>query len=149
MTMLYIDGNACPVKEEVFRVAERHGLESFVVANQWMRLPKVARLQRIVVDDGADAADDWIAERAGPADIVVTADIPLAARCLKAGAQAIGPSGRPFTEDNIASALAMRDLMSHLRDTGESKGGGPPSFARQDRSKFLRALEIAVQWAKR
>jgi uncharacterized protein YaiI (UPF0178 family) len=105
-------------------------------------------VQRIVVQDGPDAADNWIAERIGKGDIAVTADIPLASRCLKAGAQAIGPTGKPFTDASIGMALAMRDLSQHLRETGESRGYNA-SFTRQDRSRFLEALELAVQKAKR
>jgi uncharacterized protein YaiI (UPF0178 family) len=113
-----------------------------------MRLPESPLARRVVVADGPDAADDWIAERAGEGDIVVTADIPLAARCLKRGAQVIGPTGKPFTDAGIGMALAMRDLSAHLRETGESKGYNA-SFTRQDRSRFLEALELAVQRARR
>jgi uncharacterized protein len=147
-TTLYIDADACPVKDEAVRVAERHGLEIHFVSNAWMRLPEGPLIKRVVVTDGPDAADDWIAERAGAGDVVVTADIPLAARCLKAGVRAIGPTGRPFTEAGIGMALAMRDLSRHLRETGESKGYNA-SFTRKDRSQFLQALEEAVQAAKR
>jgi hypothetical protein len=113
-----------------------------------MRLPESPLVNRVVVDDGFDAADDWIAEHAGPGDIAITADIPLAARCLEAGAQTMDHKGKPFTADNIGMALSMRDLKSHLRDTGEISGAGP-SFTKQDRSNFLQALEAAVQKAKR
>lgn len=147
-TTLYIDADACPVKDEAVRVAERHGLVIYFVSNAWMRLLEGPLIKRVVVSEGADAADDWIAERAGKGDVVVTADIPLAARCLKAGARVIGPTGRPFTEAGIGMALAMRDLSRHLRETGESKGYNA-SFTRQDRSQFLQALEQAVQAAKR
>lgn len=142
--MIYVDADACPVKDEALRVGERHGLTVRYVANSWMRLPEGAGVERIVVSDGPDAADDWIVERAGKGDIVVTADIPLASRALKQGAQVIGPTGKPFTESGIGMALAMRDLSAHLRETGESKGYNA-SFTRQDRSKFLQALEQAVQ----
>ncbi len=145
---LYIDADACPVKDEVVRVAERHGLTAHFVANSWMRLPLGPLIQRVVVSDGPDAADNWIAERAGKTDIVVTADIPLAARCLEAGARVVGPTGKLFTEAGIGMALAMRDLSRHLRETGESKGLNA-SFTRQDRSRFLQALEEAVQAIKR
>lgn len=141
---LLIDADACPVKEEVLRVAERHGLEAHYVANQWMRLPESPLVKRVMVGDRFDEADDWIAERCGPDDIVVTADIPLAARCLKAGAAVIGPTGKPFTEASIGMALAMRELMTDLRAMGEARGGNAP-FSRQDRSRFLQALESAVQ----
>ncbi len=129
-------------------MADRHGLEIFYVSNSWMRLPEGLRVKRIVVEEGADAADNWIAERIGKGDIAVTADIPLAARCLKAGAQALGPTGKPFTDASIGMAMAMRDLSQHLRETGESRGFNA-SFTRQDRSRFLEALELAVQKAKR
>lgn len=148
MPEIYIDADACPVKDEVARVADRHGLAVHMVSNQWMRLPDSTLIQRVVVSDGFDAADDWIADNIGPGDIAVTSDIPLAARCLKAGARVLGPAGKPFTADNIGTALAMRELNSHLRDTGEIRGGGP-SFTKQDRSNFLQALEAAVQAAKR
>jgi uncharacterized protein YaiI (UPF0178 family) len=145
---LYIDADACPVKEEAVRVAERHGLPIHFVSNSWMRLPESPQVQRVVVPEGPDAADDWIAERAKHGDIVVTADIPLAARCLKAGARVIGNTGKPFTDANIGTALAMRDLSRHLRETGESKGYNA-GFTRADRSRFLQALEAAVQAIKR
>jgi uncharacterized protein YaiI (UPF0178 family) len=145
---LYIDADACPVKDEAVRVAERHGLVIHFVSNAYMRLPDGPLIRRVVVSDGPDAADDWIAERAGERDIVVTADIPLAARCLKAGARVVGPTGKPFTDANIGTALAMRDLSRHLRETGESKGYNA-GFTRQDRSRFLQALEEAVQIIKR
>ena len=145
---LYIDADACPVKDEAVRVAERHGLEIHFVSNAWMRLPEGPLVKRVVVADGPDAADNWIAERAGKGDIVVTADIPLAARCLKAGARVIGNTGKPFNDAGIGMALAMRDLSRHLRETGESKGHNA-GFTRQDRSRFLQALEEVVQALKR
>ncbi len=145
---IYVDADACPVKEEALRVAERHGLAIHYVSNAWMRLPESPLVSRVVVSDGPDAADNWIAERIGKGDIAVTADIPLAARSLKAGAQVIGPTGKPFTDASIGMALAMRDLSAHLRETGESKGYNA-SFARHDRSRFLEALEQAVQRVKR
>jgi uncharacterized protein YaiI (UPF0178 family) len=147
-TILYIDADACPVKDETVRVAERHRLQVHFVSNSWMRLPEGPLVNRVLVPDGPDAADDWIAGRAGKGDIVVTADIPLAARCLKAGARVVGPTGKPFTEAGIGMALAMRDLSRHLRETGESKGYNA-GFSRQDRSRFLQALEEAVQAIKR
>jgi uncharacterized protein YaiI (UPF0178 family) len=146
--MIYVDADACPVKDEALRVAVRHGLAIAYVSNTWMRLPEGPGVERVVVQEGPDAADDWIAERIGKGDIAVTADIPLASRCLKAGAQAIGPTGKPFTDASIGTALAMRDLSQHLRETGESRGFNA-SFTRQDRSRFLGALELAVQKAKR
>ncbi len=144
MTEIYVDADACPVKAEVMRVAERHKLKVHMVSNTWMRMAESPLVTRVVVSEGADAADDWIALHIGEGDIAVTGDIPLADRCIKAGAQAIGPNGEPFSEANIGSAMAMRDLMAHLRDTGEV-GGNNPSFTRQDRSRFLGALEDAVQ----
>jgi uncharacterized protein YaiI (UPF0178 family) len=147
-TTLYIDADACPVKEEAVRVAERHGLAIHFVSNAWMRLPAGPLVKRVMVPDGPDKADDWIADRAGKGDIVVTADIPLAARCLKAGARAIGPTGKPFTDGNIGMALSMREFSRHLRETGESKGYNA-SFTRADRSRFLQALEEAVQAIRR
>jgi uncharacterized protein YaiI (UPF0178 family) len=145
---IYVDADACPVKEEALRVAERHGLPIHYVSNSWMRLPEGPLVRRVVVAEGPDAADDWIAERAGDGDVAVTADIPLAARCLKRGAQVIGPTGKPFTDAGIGMALAMRELSAHLRETGESKGYNA-SFTRQDRSRFLESLELAVQRARR
>jgi len=145
---ILIDADACPVKDEAVRVAERHGLTIHFVSNAWMRLPEGPLIRRVVVSEGPDAADDWIAERAGKDDIVVTADIALAARCLEAGTRVIGPTGKPFSEASIGMALAMRDLSRHLRETGESKGHNA-SFTRQDRSRFLQALEEAVQAIKR
>ena len=147
-TIIYVDADACPVKDEAVRVAERHGLAIVFVSNSFMRLPEGPLIRRMVVADGADAADDWIAERIGARDVAITADIPLAARCLKRGAQVIGPMGKPFTEAGIGMALAMRDLKAHLRETGESKGYNA-SFTRADRSRFLQELEQAVQRARR
>jgi len=141
---IYVDADACPVKDEALRVAERHGLAIRFVSNAWMRLPEGPLVERVVVSEGPDAADDWIVEHIGEKDIAVTADIPLASRCLKRGAQVIGPTGKPFTEAGIGMALAMRDLSAHLRETGESKGYNA-SFTRKDRSRFLEALEQAVQ----
>jgi len=143
---IFVDADACPVKEEALRVAERHGLVLHFVSNSWMRLPEASLVRRVIVADGPDAADDWIAEHIGGHDIAVTADIPLASRCLKKGAQVIGPTGKPFTEAGIGMALAMRDLAAHLREIGESKGSNA-AFTRQDRSRFLEALELAVRRA--
>ena len=148
MTAIYVDADACPVKEEAVRVADRHGLAVHFVSNTWMRLPEGAGVNRGIVADGPDAADDWIASRIGEGDIAITADIPLASRCLKAGARVIGPTGKPFTEASIGMALAMRDLQQHLRETGESRGINA-SFTRADRSRFLQALGEAVQAIKR
>lgn len=143
-TEVYVDADACPVKDEVLRVAERHLLPVHMVSNSWMRLPESDLVRRVVVAEGPDAADDWIATRIGARDIVITADIPLAARCLAVGAQALGPTGKPFTGQSIDMAVAMRDLMAHLRETGESRGFNP-AFTRADRSRFLEALEKIVQ----
>jgi hypothetical protein len=145
---IYVDADACPVKSEAVRVAARHGLTIFMVSNSWMRLEENPLIRRVVVAEGADAADDWIAERVCAFDIVVTADILLASRCLKAGAQCVGPTGKPFTDANIGTAVAMRDLQRHLRETGESRGLNA-AFAPRDRSRFLEAMEQAVQVGKR
>jgi len=143
---VYVDGDACPVKEEVYRVARRYGCPVFVVANGAMRTPPDVTF--IHVEAGPDAADDWIAERVVPVDIVVTNDIPLADRTLRAGGIALGASGKLFTVDSIGGALAHRAVMEHLRSFGEG-GGGPRPFSSQDRSRFLQALDTAVQKAKR
>ena len=147
-TAVYVDADACPVKMEAVRVAERHGFAIHFVSNAFMRLPEGPLVNRVVVADGPDAADDWIAAAIGPRDIAITADIPLASRCLKAGARVIGPTGKPFTQAGIGMALAMRELSRHLRETGESNGYNA-SFTRADRSRFLQALEEAVQAIKR
>ena len=146
MAAIYIDADACPVKEEAVRVADRHKLTIYFVSNSYMRLPVGFDVRREVVNDSFDAADDWIAERAKTGDIVVTSDIPLADRCLKAGAAVIGPTGKPFTADGIGMALAMRELSRDLRDMGEISGGGP-MFSKKDRSRFLEAMENAVRAA--
>jgi len=148
MTVLYVDADACPVKDEVYRVAGRYGLAVQVVCNSWIRVPAYNWITLTVVDAGPDVADDWIAERAGRGDIVITADIPLAQRALAAGAQALHPAGRPFTADNIGSALASRAVGEHLRSMGEITGG-PKPFAAADRSKFLQALDQAVVRVKK
>lgn len=146
MSEIFVDADACPVKEEAVKVADRHGLVIHFVSNAWMRLPAGVNVNRVVVSDGFDAADDWIAGRAGAGDIVVTGDIPLADRCLKNGAQVIGLSGKPFTEDAIGMALAMREISRDLREMGEISGAGP-AFSKKDRSRFLEALELAVRRA--
>lgn len=148
MTTIYIDADACPVKDEVYRVADRYELAVFVVSNSWIRTPRGPRVTSIVVDEGPDVADDWIAERAGPGDIVITADIPLAGRSLEAGAQVLHPTGKPYTADNIGGKLASRAVGEHLRSMGEITGG-PRPFAQADRSRFLQALDIAVVKARR
>lgn len=149
MVEIYVDGDACPVKAEVERVAARHGLTVHLVSNGGLRPSANPLFRHITVAEGADAADDWIAEHIGENDIAVTADIPLAARCLEKGARVLGPSGKPFTRDSIGMALGMRDLQRHLR---ESTPGGQtynPGFTKQDRSRFLGALENEIQAAKR
>lgn len=148
MSALFVDADACPVKDEVVRVARRHGFVVHMVSNAWMRLDEDPLVERVIVPQGPDAADDWIAERAGAGDVVITADIPLAARSLERGARVIGPSGRPFTEAGIGGALAMRELTAHLRETGEIRGNNP-SFSKKDRLRFLDALEREVQAVKR
>ncbi|MEO1243821.1 MAG: YaiI/YqxD family protein [Pseudomonadota bacterium] len=146
-TKIYVDADACPVKEEAVRVADRHGLTVYFVANARMRLPVGLDVQQVTVSDGFDAADDWIAERAGANDVVITEDTPLAERCLNAGAQVLRANGKPFTPDNIGMSMAMRELSRDLRDMGEISGAGP-SFTKKDRSRFLEALELAVRRAK-
>ncbi len=148
MLDIYVDADACPVKDEIFRVADRYQLQVFLVANGPLRVPPGGRVQLVVVSDSFDAADDWIAERAAKGDIVVTADIPLADRCLKNGAKIIGPSGRPFTTASIGQAMAMRTLMRDLRDMGVVQGGNAP-MSKQDKSRFLSALDEAINLTKR
>jgi uncharacterized protein YaiI (UPF0178 family) len=148
MPTLYVDADACPVKEEVYRVAERYRVPVFVVSNSWMRVPRVSWITPVVVGEGPDAADDWIADRAADGDVVITADTPLADRALKAGAQAVHPMGRPFTPDSIGSALASRMIGEHLRSIGELTRG-PNPFTAADRSRFLQALDAALVRARR
>lgn len=145
---IFVDADACPVKDEVYRVAGRHGAKVFVVSNSGVAVPRDPLIERVVVAAGPDAADDWIAERARRGDIVVTADVPLAARVVKAGAAAIAPNGKPFTEDSIGMALATRNLLDQLRSAGEITGG-PKPFAPRDRSAFLSALDQAIVRLKR
>jgi uncharacterized protein YaiI (UPF0178 family) len=145
---IYVDADACPVKEEVYRVAARHGLPVSVVANGFIRVPQVPLIERIAAGSAPDAADDWIAERAGATDIVVTSDIPLASRCVKAGAQVIAPTGKPFSEESIGMTLAVRNLMHDLRSAGEVTGG-PRPFSPRDRSAFLAALEQTIRRLQR
>ncbi len=140
---IYLDADACPVKNEAYRVAERHGLKVYVVSNSFIAVPRDPLIERVVVAAGMDAADDWIAERAGPGDIVITADVPLASRGIKAGAEVIAPNGRAFTDDSIGMTLATRDLLHGLRAAGEITGG-PKPFAPRDRSHFLSALDAAI-----
>jgi uncharacterized protein len=140
---IYVDADACPVKDEVYRVAARYGLHVFVVANAFLNVPREPWIERVIVPDAFDAADDWIAERAGPSAIVVTADVPLANRCVKAGASVLAPNGKAFTDASVGMALATRNLMQELREAG-AVTGGPRPFSRQDRSAFLGALDRAV-----
>jgi len=147
-TRIYVDADACPVKDEIYRVAARHGLPVSVVAGQFIRVPQDPMIERIAAGAGMDAADDWIAERAGRGDIVVTSDIPLASRCVKAGADVIAPNGKPFTEASIGMTLAVRNLMTDLRSSGEVTGG-PRSFAPRDRSAFLSALDQTIRRLQR
>jgi len=144
MLEIFVDADACPVKDEVYDVASRHGVYVFIVANARMRVPKGAGVEMVLVEDGPDAADDWIAEHIRPADVAVTADIPLAARCLEAGARVLGTHGQPFTEDSIGAALATRDLKAELRESG-LVGGGPPPLSQRDRSRFAASLDRLVQ----
>ena len=148
MTTIYLDGDACPVKAETYRVAGRLGVKTLVVSNGWLNVPETPLIERVVVSEGLDRADDWIAERAGPGDVVVTSDVPLAHRCVTAGARVLAPTGKAFTEQSIGNDLAGRNLMTELRETGEIKGTGRP-FTKQDRSKFLNALDTALQQIKR
>jgi hypothetical protein len=145
---IYIDADACPVKDETYRVAERYALKTFVVANAYFKVPRTPMIEQVVVSDGFDAADDWIAERAGQGDIVITADVPLASRCVKARAVVLSPTGKPFDETSIGMALATRNLMDDLRAGGEIIGG-PKPFSKRDRSAFLSALDLAVVRLKR
>jgi uncharacterized protein YaiI (UPF0178 family) len=145
---IFVDADACPVKPEVYRVAERYGLKVFVVANSFMNVPRSDMIERVIVTQGPDVADDWIVERVTDNDIVITADIPLAARCVKKGASVIGPTGKPFTDDSIGMVLATRDLLTDLRSAG-AVTRGPPPLSRQDISRFLSALDLAVVRAMR
>lgn len=146
--VVFIDADACPVKDEIYKVAGRHGVRTFVVSNSFMQIPRDPRIERVVVPSGLDVADDYIAERARRGVIVVTADIPLAARCVKADADVIAPNGRPFTEQSIGLVLATRNLMDELRSAGQITGG-PKPFAAKDRSSFLSALDLAIVRLKR
>lgn len=145
---IYVDADACPVKEETYKVALRHGLKVFVVSNSPIAVPRESWVERVVVASGLDVADDWIASRAVRGDVVVTADIPLADRCVKAGASVIAPNGKAFTEATIGSALATRNLMEDLRSAGEMTRG-PRPFSPRDRSTFLSALDLAIVRLKR
>jgi uncharacterized protein len=144
---IYVDADACPVKAEAVKVGVRHGLPVVFVANTWMQAPRGPGVRLQVVSGAFDAADDWIVEQVRRDDVVVTSDIPLAARCLEQGARVLGPTGDPFTENNIGNALATRKLMADLRAYGA--GGGPRAFAAKDRSRFLQELENVVSAGKR
>ena len=145
---ILVDADACPVKEEIYKVAFRHEVPVTIVANSHFRVPVHPLLRRVVVSDGFDAADDWIAEQAGPATVVITADILLADRALKAGATVLSPTGKPFTTSSIGSAIATRAIMADLRAGGDAIGG-PAPFAKTDRSRFLQALDTALVTLKR
>lgn len=148
MLHIFVDADACPVKQEVYRVANRYRLDVTLVANAWMRIPNKPGLTLEVVADRFDAADNWIVEHVQQHDIVITADIPLASRCLKKGAQVMGPTGKPFTDDNIGGAVAIRDLLSDLRSAGEITGG-PAPLKKRDRSRFLQQLDNVIQSIRR
>jgi uncharacterized protein YaiI (UPF0178 family) len=145
---IFVDADACPVKDEVIKVAERHQIKMFFVCDGGLRRPNSAWAELVIVDQGADAADDWIAERIGKGDICITGDIPLADRCIKAGGAAIDHRGKPFTTDNIGSVLAMRNLMTDLRDSGMMMRGTKP-FSQKERSAFLNGFEAIIQAVKR
>ena len=145
---IFIDADACPVKDEVYKVAGRYGLKTWVVSNAFMMIPQSRLIERVIVDAGPDIADDWIAEHVAVGDVAVTNDIPLAERVLKAGAHAIAPNGKPFTPDSIGAAIAQRALMEQLRSTGDILGG-PKPFDRNDRSRFLQALDQVIQQERR
>ena len=145
---ILVDADACPVKDEIYKVAWRHEVPVTIVSNSHLRVPAHPLVDRVVVSDGFDAADDWIAEAAGPAALVVTADILLADRCLKAGATVLAPTGKPFTTSSIGGAIATRAIMADLRAGGEQIGG-PRPFSKADRSQFLQALDTALVRLKR
>ena len=148
MLHIYVDADACPVKQETLRVAQRYRLAVTLVANSWMRIPPQAGVTLQVVGDGLDAADDWIVSQLQADDIVITADIPLAGRSLDRGAAVLSPTGKPFLEENIGDALATRDLLAQLRETGVQLGG-PSPFRKQDASRFLQQLDTIIQQIRR
>ncbi|MBT3629796.1 MAG: YaiI/YqxD family protein [Candidatus Marinimicrobia bacterium] len=148
MLHIYIDADACPVKNEVYRVADRYQLEVTLVSNSKMRVPQSSRIKLEVVGDGFDEADDWIVEHVQEGDVVITADIPLAGRCITAGAEVLSNSGKRFTDDNIGQTLATRDLLAELRGAGEITGG-PPPLTQRDRSEFLQKLDVVIQSIRR
>ena len=145
---IYIDADACPVKQEVYRVAQRYELKVILVSNSWMRIPYEDWIELVVVEDLFDAADDWIVEHVQENDIVISGDVPLASRCIAKGARVLGPRGRPFSEDSIGESVGTRELMTHLRDIGNITGG-PPPFEKSDRSRFLQRLDEVIQAVKR
>jgi len=147
MLNIYVDADACPVKEEVLRVAMRHGLEVYMVSNSYLRPVNNRKVHIILVDSGADIADDWIAQRSTDGDIVITADILLADRCLKNKSDVISPAGKPFTDDNVGNAVAGRSVSAHLREMGVTTSN--PPFSKQDRSRFLQTMEESIQKIKR
>ncbi len=146
---ILVDADACPVKDEIYRVAERHGAQVRVVSNDIFRVPVSERVKRVVVGDGFDAADDWIADNAGPRTVVITADILLAERCLKEGAQVLAHNGKPFDASSIGGAVATRAIMADLRAGMDGIGGGPPPFSKADRSRFLQALDKVLVGTRR
>jgi uncharacterized protein len=148
ISMLFLDADGCPVKDEAYRVAERYGLHTYVVANSWLRVPETATIERVTVGDRLDEADDWIAARAGPGDIVVTSDIPLADRAIKAGAKVVTPDGRVLDARTIGDVLATRNLLTDLREAGTIRGGGRP-FGKAERSRFLEAMDRVVTAIRR
>lgn len=145
---VYIDADACPVKDETYKVVARYGLVTWVVSNSFIQIPKSEVIKRMIVDAGPDVADDWIADQVAPGDVVVTNDIPLAGRVLEKGGNAVAPNGKPFTSDSIGAALAQRALMEHIRSTGEITGG-PPPFSAASRSQFLQTLDQTITRALR
>ena len=148
MIKIFIDADACPVKDETYKVAERYDLQVHVVANQWINVPLTPKIEMVVVSGGFDAADDWIVEQAQQQDIVITTDILLADRLVKKGARVISPKGEEFTEDNVGSAVANRELNQNLRNMGEIRGG-PAPMDKKARSNFLNKLDQVIQSAKR
>lgn len=148
MLDIYVDADGCPVKEEVYRVAARYGLKVILVANAWMRVPYEDKVELVVVGDELDAADDWIAEHVQPDDVVITADVPLAHRCVQVGARVLSPRGRVFDPENVGGALAARDLSAYLREIG-LQTGGPAPFEKRDRSEFLQRLDEVIQAVRR
>ena len=148
MPQIYIDADACPVKEETYKVAKRYSLQVILVANSWMRTPDDTSIKFVQVGNGFDEADEWIVDHVDKNDIVITADIPLASLCLKKGAYVLGPKGRVFTEESIGDALASREIASQLREHG-MMSGGPAPFGPKDRSRYLQQLDTTIHAARR